>query len=126
MKHSNSVTDRQTLTLEELAILLGIGRSTAYQLAAEDQLPVPVIRVGRRVVVPRRAVEALLSYGPQGRIGEGQSEEQQSKDRFECHSWFYYRCGEARAARSHETANRRIPHERSARCVNGFDPCSCG
>lgn len=31
--------------------VLGIGRSTAYQLAREGQFPVPVTRVGRRYIV---------------------------------------------------------------------------
>jgi excisionase family DNA binding protein len=54
------VADRQTLTLTEAAAILGIARSTAYQLASEDRLPVPVIRLGRRVVVARAAIERLI------------------------------------------------------------------
>lgn len=63
MKQPGAESIRQTITLEELAETLGIGRSTAYQLAAEDQLPVPVICVGRRKVVARKAVDALLTAG---------------------------------------------------------------
>lgn len=46
--------------IKELAARLGVGRSLAYALARRDQLPVPVIRVGTRVVVSRYAVEKLL------------------------------------------------------------------
>lgn len=31
--------------------VLGIGRSTAYQLARDGQFPVPVTRIGRRYIV---------------------------------------------------------------------------
>jgi len=52
---------RQTLNIEAVAIVLGINRSTAYELARRNELPVPVIRLGRRMVVSRRAVEDLLN-----------------------------------------------------------------
>jgi excisionase family DNA binding protein len=53
--------ERLTVTIEEAAKLLGIGRNTAYELARQDRLPVPVIRLGRRIVVPRAALERLLA-----------------------------------------------------------------
>ncbi len=53
--------ERQTLNIEDVAKRLGINRSTAYDLARRDQLPVPVIRLGRRMVVSRHALDALLS-----------------------------------------------------------------
>ncbi len=46
-------------TLLEVADLLGIGRSAAYQLAQRDQLPIPVVRVGRQYRVSREAYQAL-------------------------------------------------------------------
>lgn len=52
---------RQTLNIEDVAIVLGINRSTAYELARRNELPIPVIRLGRRMVVSRRAVEELLN-----------------------------------------------------------------
>ena len=52
---------RQTLDIPEVARALGIDRSTAYALAKEDRLPVPVIRLGRRLVVSRAAVDRLLA-----------------------------------------------------------------
>ncbi|MGH9154496.1 MAG: helix-turn-helix domain-containing protein [Acidimicrobiales bacterium] len=51
-------TDRLTLTVEEAAQLLGISRALGYELVARRELP--SIRLGRRIVVPRRALEALL------------------------------------------------------------------
>ena len=53
-----------TLTIPELAVVLGISRNLAYALARDNRLPVPVLRLGRRLVVPRAAVEKLLLEGP--------------------------------------------------------------
>ncbi len=53
--------DRLTLNIEDVAKLLGINRSTAYELARRDELPVPVIRLGRRMVVSRHALDAVLA-----------------------------------------------------------------
>jgi len=54
-------TDRATATIGEVAAAFGIARSTAYELAQRDALPVPVIRLGRRLVVPRAALDRLLA-----------------------------------------------------------------
>ncbi|MEY9930200.1 excisionase family DNA binding protein [Catenulispora sp. GP43] len=40
------------LTLETAASILGIGRTLAYTMAADDRLPVPVFRVGTAYRVP--------------------------------------------------------------------------
>ena len=53
----------QTLTLGQAATLLGIGRSTAYELARRGDFPVPVLRVGRSVKVSVKAIEEFLE-GP--------------------------------------------------------------
>jgi excisionase family DNA binding protein len=50
--------ERQTLTVEEAARVLGIGRSAAYLAARRGDLP--AIRIGRRYVVPRAALERML------------------------------------------------------------------
>jgi excisionase family DNA binding protein len=47
-----------TLSVEEAAELLGISRTLAYELVARRQLP--VVRLGRRILIPRRALEAML------------------------------------------------------------------
>jgi len=49
-----------TLDVPTAAKLLGIGRSVAYQLAATDALPVPVIRIGHAVRIPTAPVLRLL------------------------------------------------------------------
>jgi excisionase family DNA binding protein len=48
-----------TLTVTQAANALGLSRGLAYQLAKEGKLP--TIRFGRRLVVPRKALDALLS-----------------------------------------------------------------
>jgi hypothetical protein len=40
--------------------VLGIGRSLAYELAQSGEFPVPVLRVGRRYVVPTAGLLTLL------------------------------------------------------------------
>ncbi len=53
--------DRLTLTIEEVAARLGISRKHAYELAATDRLPVPTIRLGRRLVVSLLALDRVLA-----------------------------------------------------------------
>jgi excisionase family DNA binding protein len=50
--------ERLVVSIAEAAALLGISRALAYDLAAQGELP--VIRLGRRMVVPRRALLALV------------------------------------------------------------------
>ena len=50
--------NRMTVTVEEAAEILGISRAFAYALVRKDELP--SLRLGRRLVVPRRALERLL------------------------------------------------------------------
>jgi excisionase family DNA binding protein len=49
---------RLTFTIDEVAVALGISRSSAYECAKRGEIP--TVRFGRRIVVPRRAVLALL------------------------------------------------------------------
>lgn len=49
---------RCTYTMVEAARLLGIGRTVAYEAARQGQIP--TIRVGRRLLVPRAALERML------------------------------------------------------------------
>jgi excisionase family DNA binding protein len=46
-------------SMEETSGLLGISRSLGYKLPAQGRLP--TVRLGRRVVVPRAALERLLA-----------------------------------------------------------------
>ena len=50
--------NRLTLSVDEAAALLGISRALAYELIARRELP--SLRLGRRIVVPRRALEQLV------------------------------------------------------------------
>jgi len=62
--------ERGTLSIEEAAKRLGIGRGSAYAAARADTLPVPVIRVGRRMVVSRAAIERLVAGETGARTNE--------------------------------------------------------
>jgi len=53
--------ERLTFTVEETAKLLGIGRQLAYNRVKTGEIP--VIKIGRRLLVPRRALEKLLEQG---------------------------------------------------------------
>ena len=57
-----------TMKIEEAALLLGIGRQTAYDLANMGKLP-GAIRLGKRWVVSRRALDEVLA-GHGGDQGE--------------------------------------------------------
>ena len=50
--------DRLTLTVEEAADLLGISRAFAYDLVARKRLP--SLKLGRRLIIPRQALDRLL------------------------------------------------------------------
>ncbi|MDA1129768.1 MAG: helix-turn-helix domain-containing protein, partial [Chloroflexi bacterium] len=56
---------RATLTIPEVAELLGICRASAYQIANDGRLP-GVLRLGRRLVVSRKAIEEFLERGGSG------------------------------------------------------------
>lgn len=49
---------RMTLTVTEAAELLGIGRSAAYEACQRGQIP--TVRIGRRILIPRSALERFL------------------------------------------------------------------
>ncbi len=50
--------ERPTLTVEEAARIVGVSRSSAYEAARTGELP--VIRVGRRVLIPTARLLAML------------------------------------------------------------------
>jgi excisionase family DNA binding protein len=62
---AQGVLDRQTYQVEEVAQILGIGRTAAYEGVRRGEIP--SIRVGRRLVVPRAALEKML----EGRVLSG-------------------------------------------------------
>jgi excisionase family DNA binding protein len=50
-----------TVSVVDAARMLGISRAFAYELVARGELP--SVRLGRRVVIPRRALELLVEEG---------------------------------------------------------------
>lgn len=57
-QRGEAMEGRLTLSVEETAKLLGIGRNLCYDRVKTGEIP--VIRVGRRLLVPRRALEKWL------------------------------------------------------------------
>lgn len=51
---------RPTVTLRDAAKILGIGSSTAYEAVRSNEFPVPVIKIGGRIVVPTKPLLDLL------------------------------------------------------------------
>jgi excisionase family DNA binding protein len=61
---------RLVYSVAEAGALLGISRAFAYELVARGELP--VIRLGRRRLVPKAALNALASAEPAAQTaGEG-------------------------------------------------------
>ena len=52
------MNEKLTLSVEEAGKLLGVSRLTAYQLAHRADFP--ILRVGRRILVPRKQLEAWM------------------------------------------------------------------
>jgi excisionase family DNA binding protein len=52
------IAERLTLTVDEAATLLGISRAFAYE--AVNNGDIPSIRIGRRILVPKIALERML------------------------------------------------------------------
>ncbi len=51
--------DRLTLSVDECAKRLGIGRNSAYEAVARGEIP--VIRIGKRMLVPKAQLDRLLA-----------------------------------------------------------------
>ena len=62
--------ETRTVDVPTAAKILGIGRGTAYALIAEGRLP--ALRLGRRLVVPKAALEKLLAEGNDVGLSEGE------------------------------------------------------
>ena len=50
---------RRTMTVEEAAEVLGISRASAYDAVARGEIP--CIRIGRRILIPKVALERILT-----------------------------------------------------------------
>ena len=51
---------RALVSVEEAATLLGVTRDTIYRAIKAKTLPVPVYVIGKRMRIPRLAIERLL------------------------------------------------------------------
>jgi excisionase family DNA binding protein len=54
--------ERLTFTVEEAARKIGISRAKAYECVRSGEIP--SVRIGRRLVVPRLALDRLLDVAP--------------------------------------------------------------
>ncbi|HET9090829.1 MAG TPA: helix-turn-helix domain-containing protein [Acidimicrobiales bacterium] len=64
MTATTSLALKPLLSIEEAAILLGETRSTLYRAVKQPDFPLPVHRIGKRLRIPRRAVERLIDGLP--------------------------------------------------------------
>lgn len=55
---TKAASEPLTMTVDEAAQKLGISRNTAYACARSGQLP--IIRLGKRMLVPRVALDAMV------------------------------------------------------------------
>jgi excisionase family DNA binding protein len=56
----SNISDRATVTVDEAASILGVGRASAYEGVRTGRIP--SIRISeRRIVVPRAALDRLLN-----------------------------------------------------------------
>lgn len=59
-KKEQFTAERATYTLREVAALLGLSETSAYEKARRGELPVQPFRIGSRYLFSRRAVDELL------------------------------------------------------------------
>lgn len=52
------IIERQTISVGEAGRILGCSRALAYDMAASGKIP--TIRLGRKLVVPMKALERML------------------------------------------------------------------
>lgn len=57
----NAKGSRLCITVPEAAEMLGISRNFAYELVKQKQLP--VVKFGKRLLIPRIALEKVLEKG---------------------------------------------------------------
>jgi excisionase family DNA binding protein len=59
-KITMSQSDRRTLTVDEAAPILGISATTLYRTIERGECPIPVLRIGARVLIPKDALDLVL------------------------------------------------------------------
>ena len=65
------MSDKEILTMSEVQDLLRVSKNTAYELAHRKGFP--VVRFGRTIRVPRKALEAWLAKQASDEEGEGKT-----------------------------------------------------
>ena len=61
------MNEKLTLSLEEAGKLLGVSRQTAYLLTRREDFP--VLRIGRRILIPWKQLEAWMDRNVTGTEG---------------------------------------------------------
>jgi excisionase family DNA binding protein len=56
--HGDEQPERLTYSVEEAAIALGLSRAGCYEAVARGE--VPHLRIGRRILIPRSALQRLV------------------------------------------------------------------
>jgi excisionase family DNA binding protein len=59
-EHAPQRTARPLLSVAELARLIGVNPSTLYRAINRGDFPLPIVRFGNRIQVPRAAAEKLI------------------------------------------------------------------
>ena len=67
---SNDTTQRLAFTVEEARDRLGLSRGLIYEAIRRGEIP--SIRIGRRILVPRVALEQLLYQGRSDALGKNE------------------------------------------------------
>jgi excisionase family DNA binding protein len=57
---ATSLPEKETVSVEVAAARLGLSRGKEYELARQNALPVPVLRFGRKMAIPARALDRVL------------------------------------------------------------------
>ncbi len=70
MTAPQSSAARRTYDADEAFALLGMARSTGFDLIKRGQFPAPVSRAGRRIYIPKEPLDRLLSGGGASDSGE--------------------------------------------------------
>ena len=60
-RRRTAIEKRLCITVPEAAAMLGLSRNFGYELVKQGQLP--VIRLGKRLLIPRAALEKMLEKG---------------------------------------------------------------
>ena len=57
----DELESRTIITIKEMSTILGIGRNTAYEAVKKGEIP--SVKVGRRILVPSKALDRWLESG---------------------------------------------------------------